>query len=42
VLAPIWLVVHLLDAGYVFIVPFALWEMALGGAFLLTRRPLPS
>jgi len=41
-LAPTWAVVHLLDAGYLFIVPFALWEVALGGASLLTRRPLPS
>lgn len=43
VLAPIWALVHLLDAGYMFIVPFALWELALGVAFFMTRSmPLPA
>ncbi len=37
-LAPVWAVVHLLDAGYAFMIPFALWELALGAAFLLTRN----
>ncbi len=41
VLAPVWAVLHLLDAGYAFIIPFALWELALGGGFFMTRkRPL--
>ena len=41
VLAPIWALVHLLDAGYSFMVPFAIWELGLGGTFLMTRtRPI--
>lgn len=38
-LAPIWLAVHLLDAGYLFLVPFAAWELGLGAAFLLAPAP---
>jgi hypothetical protein len=36
-LAPIWALVHLLDAGYAFIIPFAVWELGLGTAFLISR-----
>jgi hypothetical protein len=40
-LAPVWLVLHLLGAGYAFLVPFALWEIAVGIAMLATRPRLP-
>lgn len=39
-LAPVWLLLHLLDSGYAFLVPFALWEIAVGTAFL-SIRPAP-
>jgi len=35
-LAPVWLLLHLLDAGYAFLVPFALWEIAAGIACLVS------
>jgi hypothetical protein len=40
-LAPVWLVLHILDSGYAFLIPFALWEIAVGAAFLTTGSVLP-
>jgi hypothetical protein len=39
-LAPVWLVLHLLNSGYAFLIPFAVWEVAVGTAFVTARSLL--